>query len=354
MLDGEHSMPCMKYMAFSEQFSETSKKQTQMADKISALNGKSQDTEEWFDLVFTRPLGQMWANFFARLGVHPNVVTILGIVLGVMAAFCYYFEDNYSMTILGIFLLVWANLYDSADGQLARMTGQKSALGRALDGASADVIFFAVYFFISLRLSPQLLPFGLDETLRSASPIPHVTDGTYGIWIWMLAAISGFGGHSRQCQLADYYRNVHLWFIKGESGSELDNSAALREEYGKMKWGDGFIMKLYMFFYVKYTHAQESRTPAFQRLKARLQQQFGPSSADIPESIRNEFRQGSLPLMKYTNILTFNCRSFALYFSLLLMMPWLYFVIEICLFTPICWQMQVRHERLCRRMYGEI
>lgn len=325
-----------------------------MADKISALNGKSQDTEEWFDLVFTRPLGQMWANFFARLGVHPNVVTILGIVLGVMAAFCYYFEDNYSMTILGIFLLVWANLYDSADGQLARMTGQKSALGRALDGASADVIFFAVYFFISLRLSPQPLPFGLDETLRSASPIPHVTDGTYGIWIWMLAAISGFGGHSRQCQLADYYRNVHLWFIKGESGSELDNSAALREEYGKMKWGDGFIMKLYMFFYVKYTHAQESRTPAFQRLKARLQQQFGPSSADIPESIRNEFRQGSLPLMKYTNILTFNCRSFALYFSLLLMMPWLYFVIEICLFTPICWQMQVRHERLCRRMYGEI
>lgn len=325
-----------------------------MADKISALNGKSQDTEEWFDLVFTRPLGQMWANFFARLGVHPNVVTILGIVLGVMAAFCYYFEDNYSMTILGIFLLVWANLYDSADGQLARMTGQKSALGRALDGASADVIFFAVYFFISLRLSPQPLPFGLDETLRSASPIPHVTDGTYGIWIWMLAAISGFGGHSRQCQLADYYRNVHLWFIKGESGSELDNSTALREEYGKMKWGDGFIMKLYMFFYVKYTHAQESRTPAFQRLKARLQQQFGPSSADIPESIRNEFRQGSLPLMKYTNILTFNCRSFALYFSLLLMMPWLYFVIEICLFTPICWQMQVRHERLCRRMYGEI
>lgn len=344
----------MKYMAFSEQFSETSKKQTQMADKISALNGKSQDTEEWFDLVFTRPLGQMWANFFARLGVHPNVVTILGIVLGVMAAFCYYFEDNYSMTILGIFLLVWANLYDSADGQLARMTGQKSALGRALDGASADVIFFAVYFFISLRLSPQPLPFGLDETLRSASPIPHVTDGTYGIWIWMLAAISGFGGHSRQCQLADYYRNVHLWFIKGESGSELDNSTALREEYGKMKWGDGFIMKLYMFFYVKYTHAQESRTPAFQRLKARLQQQFGPSSADIPESIRNEFRQGSFPLMKYTNILTFNCRSFALYFSLLLMMPWLYFVIEICLFTPICWQMQVRHERLCRRMYGEI
>ena len=321
-----------------------------MSDKISTLNGKSQDTEEWFDLVFTRPLGQMWANLFARLGVHPNVVTILGIVLGVMAAFCYYFEGNYSMTLLGIFLLVWANLYDSADGQLARMTGQKSALGRALDGASADIIFFAVYFFISLRLSPQNLPFGMDEVMRSNNPIPHVSDGPFGIWIWILAAISGFGGHSRQCQLADYYRNIHLWFIKGEEGSELDNYPALHEDYRNMKWKDGFIMKLYMFFYIRYTHAQESRTPAFQEFKAHLEQNFGPSSADIPEEIRKEFRKGSLPLMKYTNILTFNCRAFSLYFSLLLMMPWLYFIIEIFLFTPISWQMHIRHERLCRRL----
>ena len=227
-----------------------------MSDKISTLNGKSQDTEEWFDLVFTRPLGQMWANLFARLGVHPNVVTILGIVLGVMAAFCYYFEGNYSMTLLGIFLLVWANLYDSADGQLARMTGQKSALGRALDGASADIIFFAVYFFISLRLSPQNLPFGMDEVMRSNNPIPHVSDGTFGIWIWILAAISGFGGHSRQCQLADYYRNIHLWFIKGEEGSELDNYPALHEDYINIICKYCFIIKLYIFFYIRYTHAQ--------------------------------------------------------------------------------------------------
>ena len=54
--------------------------------------------------------------------------------------------------------------------------------------------------------------------------------------------------------------------------------------------------------------------------------------------------------MKYTNILTFNCRAFSLYFSLLLMMPWLDFIIEIFLFTPISWQMHIRHERLCRRL----
>lgn len=325
-----------------------------MSDKVSNLNGKSQDTEEWFDLVFTRPLGQMWANFFNKFDIHPNVVTILGIILGVIAAVCYYFENNYPMTILGIFLLVWANLYDSADGQLARMTGKKSALGRALDGASADIIFFAVYFFICLRLSPQKLPFGLDEVMRSENPIRHLTDGTFGYWIWMLAALSGFGGHSRQCQLADYYRQVHLWFIKGEEGSELDNYAALKQQFATMKWSDSFVMKLYMFFYIRYTHSQESRTPQFQAFKNTLTEKFGAGSAAIPEDLRTEFRAGSLPLMKYTNILTFNCRAFALYFSLLLMLPWLYFIIEIFLFTPICWQMQWRHEALCRHLRSKI
>lgn len=33
---------------------------------------KSQDTEEWLDVVFTRRVGYLWARFFERLGVHPN------------------------------------------------------------------------------------------------------------------------------------------------------------------------------------------------------------------------------------------------------------------------------------------
>lgn len=37
-----------------------------------------------------------------------------------------------------------------------------------------------------------------------------------------LALISGTVCHSKQCMLADYYRNIHLFFLKGKSGSELD------------------------------------------------------------------------------------------------------------------------------------
>ena len=39
------------------------------------------DTEEWLDIHFTRPIGYVWALFFKRLHVHPNVVTIFSILL---------------------------------------------------------------------------------------------------------------------------------------------------------------------------------------------------------------------------------------------------------------------------------
>lgn len=50
---------------------------------------KSQDTEEWLDRVFTRPIGYLWAKFFQRLGVHPNVVTVLSMIIGASSALCF-------------------------------------------------------------------------------------------------------------------------------------------------------------------------------------------------------------------------------------------------------------------------
>ncbi len=89
---------------------------------------KSQDTEEWLDIHFTRPLGLLWANFFNHFDVHPNVVTILSILLGVAAGVLFYFPDL-TYNLIGILLLVWANIYDSTDGQMARLTGKKTRWG---------------------------------------------------------------------------------------------------------------------------------------------------------------------------------------------------------------------------------
>ena len=98
---------------------------------------KSLDTEEFIDIHFYRPIGYQWALFFNKLGVSPNSITIASIFIGIAAGICFYFQ-SLAINVIGMLLLIWANSYDSADGQLARMTGQKSALGRILDGAAGD------------------------------------------------------------------------------------------------------------------------------------------------------------------------------------------------------------------------
>lgn len=288
---------------------------------------KSQDTEEWLDIHFTRPLGLLWANFFNAFNIHPNVVTILSIILGAAAGVMFYF-DNLLYNVIGILLLVWANLYDSCDGQLARMTGKKTRWGRILDGFAGDVWFFAIYVAISLRLTPE-----------------------WGVWIWLLCSFAGFICHGKQCQLADYYRNIHLYFLKGESGSELDTSAKLTAEFNSLSWRTDGVWKVFLFFYRNYTRSQEQLTPAFQRFKAALDSRFGRV---VPQRLRDDFRAGSKPLMKWANVLTFNTRAIVLYISLLVGLPWIYPLFEVTVMNALFFYMRSRHERLCTTLTPQL
>ena len=304
-----------------------------------AASFKSMDTEEFLDIYFNRPIGYVWALFFKSLGVHPNVVTILSIILGMAAGVMFYFPDM-KHTLIGIFLLMWANHYDSCDGQLARMTGKKTRWGRMLDGFAGDLWFFTIYVAICLRLMPLALPFGIGEA----------EGWTWNWFIWVMAIFSGTVCHSKQCTLSDYYRNIHLFFLKGKNGSELDNFKQQREILHSLPWKGNFWWKTFLYFYGNYTRKQESLTPNFQRFYKAVLKQYGDN---IPQGLRDEFRASSLPLMKYTNILTFNTRAIALYVSLLIGEPWLYFVFEIVVMTSLYAYMHITHEKMCERLYNK-
>lgn len=287
---------------------------------------KSMDTEEFIDIHFYRPIGYRWALFFDKLNISPNTVTILGIFIGVAAGICFYFNDLL-INILGMFLLIWANSYDSADGQLARMTGKKSPIGRILDGLCGDFWFITIYVAICLRLMPE-----------------------WGWWIWILAAAAGLS-HRKQAALADYYRNLHLLFLKGKSGSELENSVQLKQKYKTLTWKDNFIPKLFDTFYIKYTEVQEGETPKMQRMMQIIHEKYGENT---PEWFRAEFRTYSLPLMKYTNMLSFNTRVIALFVSLLINKPWLYFVFELTVLNGMLIYMKMTHERFCAELSSKL
>ncbi|MBR6247643.1 MAG: CDP-alcohol phosphatidyltransferase family protein [Muribaculaceae bacterium] len=296
---------------------------------------KSMDTEEHIDLAFYRPLGFAWAVLFAKLGISPNVVTIASIFLGVAGGVLLYFGDapHLWLNYLGIFLIVWANTYDSADGQLARITKQYSRLGRILDGLSGDFWFVAIYFALVFRE----LHFG-DKMLGDYF-------ATHQWIIWALAIAAG-ACHAKQAAMADYYRQFHLYFLKGKEGSELDSVDQLTEEYNKVPWKGNLWKKLTMFFYRNYTANQEVMTPSMQRLRKALKERYGD---DVPQGFRDMFRRLSLPLMKYTNMLSFNTRIIAMFISVIVQVPWLYFAFELVVLNAMLVYMIVRHESICRK-----
>lgn len=290
---------------------------------------KSMDTEEGIDLAFYRPIGYMWARLAARFGVSPNAITIAAIFLGIGAGVLFYYPDLW-INVAGMLLLVWANSFDSADGQLARMTKQYSRLGRILDGLCGDFWFAAIYIAIVLRENTFSPFFSLHP------------------WIlWVTAVVTGIC-HTRQAAMADYYRQFHLYFLKGEEGSELDSADQLEKQLKEsgITWKSDFWKRLSTGAYLAYTRQQEAFTPAMQRLRRELRRRF--PDGNIPAEFREDFRRASLPLMKYTNILSFNWRTITLFTSLLIGQPWLYFAVELTVFNILLAYMTISHEKICK------
>lgn len=296
---------------------------------------KSEDTEEFLDVYFTRPIGLVFALFWNKLGVHPNAITILSIFLGLGAGWYFHYTDTTS-NLCAVALLILANLCDSTDGQMARLANKRTLLGRALDGFSGDVWFVSIYLAIIFRLYHQHIP-GLEI---------H-----WGIGALILCAIAGLLCHSPQSSLADYYRQIHLYFLKGKNGSELDSSTVQFEQFKRSPKTD-LLARVFHYNYAAYCRSQEKRTPAFQHFFSLWS--AGKGSKEERTSIRNRFLSGSRPLMPYTNILTFNTRAIVLYIGALTNHIWIFPLFEIIVLTALYIFMHKRHEALCRKLAQEM
>lgn len=296
---------------------------------------KSQDTEGPFELYMTRTPGYLWACLFKWLSVHPVAVTLMSIVIGAASGWFFY-SESLGMNLIGMGLLVWANWYDCADGQLARMTGKRTLIGRILDGFCGDVWFFFIYLFLCLRMQGENIPF---------------TDVQWGIGIWLLGAWAGLRCHGRQCAIGDYYRNIHLYFLLGAGRAELDSEAKIKEEMNSMKWmSKDWFHKLYLYFYARYTGSQEAQVKSFHTMMKGLEAKYG---TEIPLDVREDFCRESRPLMPLTNIITFDTRVIVLFLCIGFGIPWLYFIFESTVLEAIRFHMIVRHERLCERITAQ-
>lgn len=313
---------------------------------------KSAETEDWLDLHVVRPFCYWWAVLFAKLDIHPNTVTIWSMIIGAASAFffacgSFYYEGTpgLMMNIIAILLLCLADIFDCTDGQLARMTGKKSRLGRILDGVAGFTWFIPIYHAMVYRFylhhDIEFAWLGIENTEQNTIIVTIV--------VYILGVISGIVGLAGQQRLADYYIQAHLFFLKGEKGSELDNSRKQQDIYDQMTSDTPWVERYFQKTYIDYTKKQEQKTPEFQKMLNAMRERYG-SFDNLPEDIREDFHRNSLPLIKWNGLLTFNFRSAWLFLFCLIDIPAMNFVWEIVGMGLLAWYVNHRHETFCKRI----
>jgi hypothetical protein len=151
---------------------------------------KAYEIEEFVDIYFFRRFGYLIALAARLARLTPNSVSVLAAVAGVAGGALLYDER---LAIAGFGLLVLHGMFDSADGQLARMTGQTSELGRMLDGLAGYLSHAAIYLAIVAA--------AVDR------------DGSWSILAW--ACLAGLC-NTIHAQMYDYHRTTYARLaIKG-------------------------------------------------------------------------------------------------------------------------------------------
>jgi hypothetical protein len=154
---------------------------------------KSLDTEEKLDLYFYRPLGFVIAKVAFRLNLTPTQLTLIGLALGIGSGFFLYRIEDPLALLLGSTLFVLAGIFDSSDGQLARLGGKSTKFGLVLDGVCDNIVFGSAYVAGVLAMAP-----------------------IWGHWaLWPVALLAGLC-HSLQSSMLDFYNREYLVFGLGK------------------------------------------------------------------------------------------------------------------------------------------
>jgi len=168
------------------------------------LSDKGRAVEEWVDLHFFRPIGIRIARALQPTGISADQVTLWSLAIGLVAGHLFAYGDRWT-NLIGFGLFIVSDIFDSADGQLARLRGTSTRFGRLLDGISDNLRFVNLYFHLIYRL---------------------IQSGYWWPGAVLLVAAAGLA-HSIQSAAIDFVRNAFLHIGIGKRG-ELDLPEDLR------------------------------------------------------------------------------------------------------------------------------
>ncbi len=188
--------------------------------------------EERFDLVFSRPFGLLFAKIAFKLNLTPTQVSVASLLTGVVGGILFTWQNDPMYAWSGAFLVVFAGILDSSDGQLARMTNSSTELGRIIDGIVDNFVFISMYFFSALYL--------VD---------------TYGWFVsYGIATAAGYA-HSLKSAVYEFHKSEYFYYVGNYETNRVPYAEEVRNTYKR----DTFFEKFVYYSYLDYCRKQEKQ-----------------------------------------------------------------------------------------------
>lgn len=257
------------------------------------------EIEEWSNRYLIHPLSERVARWSARRNIHPNWISILGMVLGAGAGVAYYHFEYSVAVFAGLLLMLGWHVMDGADGQLARLTGRTSEIGKVLDGLCDHVTFGAVYVGLTAALLPSM-----------------------GTAAWILVALAGVS-HVVQATAYEFQRQSYDFWGHAKASARVPGpdeiASSLRERRG--------VSRAFGVLHLAYVRIQAHTAGFDATLQTGLERSV--SNGTDGERVRAAYRSNYRDAVRKWSVLSSNYRTVAVFVACLLGGPHFFLLFEI-------------------------
>lgn len=212
---------------------------------------KTVEAEEVFDLIIYRPLAFIFVKITYPLDfLTPNLVSSIAMLFGVAAGVMFGF-GTYQFLVYGAVLYFLCNVFDCADGQIARLKHNGTKVGRIVDGFIDYIVSTAVFIGIGIGLSSQV-------SLEKISLWGNVLHMNPALYVWIITILAGVSS-AVQAFLFDFYRNRFLEVVYDRFSPLEDEIEEYRQELERVDREPdkaGFLDSFLISVYLKYTALQ--------------------------------------------------------------------------------------------------
>jgi len=226
------------------------------------------ETEEPLDLLVNRPLAFLLALVLRPLPITPNMVTVVAMVVGVTSGY-FFAQGSRDTALLGTLFLMIANVLDCTDGQLARLRGTSSRLGKTLDGLADMVVYVAIFVGVVLA---------------------NVQRSDAAAWWWSYAVLAGVSVIIHII-FFDYFKNELIFYAIPSYHEKLEPISRLRAQRAALDSSlQGRLHRLLLSLYIGFYIVERALTSLAQPKGYRGYLEWYQGESGVAPALKERFR----------------------------------------------------------------